>query len=165
MAALAALETYDDLIAEVRDQLDDDGFEEVKIARAIRKAEAYFRRELPLAELSATATITVFADPPSDHGTITLEVGDADTALPYPVLTPLGSDNETNWLMERHPDIYVAGTLYYCHLRSGAVERAAEQFQALQAFIPSARRSEILSRWGRGPLIPRGITQVGSARA
>ncbi len=160
-----ALTNYSDLIEEVRDQLDDDAYPEIRIERALRKAEAYFRRELPIGRAPVSVTVSV-TDPSNDIApTEVIEVGDPDTESRYEYLTPLTAASPTNWLLERHPDLYVAGALYYCHVRDGAVNQAAEALNAVGALLESARLYEIRSQWGRGPLIPTGIMQVRGARA
>lgn len=160
-----ALTNYADVIAEVRDQLDDDAYPEVRIQRALRKAEAYFRRELPIGDPPVSITVAITDDSDEPAPTEFIEVGDPATASRYPYLTPLTAASPTNWLLERHPDLYVAGALYYCHVRDGSVDQAAEAFNAIGALLESARRYGIKSQWGRGPLIPTGIMQVRGARA
>lgn len=163
--AYGALTNYNDLIAEVRDQLDDTGYPESRIERALRKAEAHFRRELPMGDLPVSVAVTITDDSAVNEPAQVINVGDPATASIYPYLAPLTSAAPTNWLLQRHPDLYVAGALYYCHVRNGSADQAAEALTAIQAFIQSIRASEIRSQWGRGPLIPTGIVQTRGARA
>lgn len=58
LAAPGAISSYTDLIDEIRDMMDDDGYDQTKIDRAIRKAEAMFLRELRTPEME---TSTIFA--------------------------------------------------------------------------------------------------------
>ncbi len=48
-----------DLVAEIRDELDDSGYPSAKIYRAIARAEAYFNRELRVPQMETVATLTV----------------------------------------------------------------------------------------------------------
>jgi len=60
LAAPNAIGSYADLIDEIRDLMDDDAYDQVKIDRAIRKAEAMFQRELrtPGMETSTIFSVT-----------------------------------------------------------------------------------------------------------
>lgn len=63
-----AITTYSDLVTELRDLQDNEEYDE-EIARAVRKAEAFFLRRLRLAEMELETTLEVTeatADLPSD---------------------------------------------------------------------------------------------------
>jgi hypothetical protein len=47
----SAITTLTDLIAEIRDEMDDSGYSEAKILRAIARAEAFFNRELRVPQM------------------------------------------------------------------------------------------------------------------
>jgi hypothetical protein len=55
----SAITTLDDLVAEVRDEMDDSGYSLPKILRAIARAEAFFNRELRVPQMETEAALTV----------------------------------------------------------------------------------------------------------
>lgn len=59
LSAASAVDSYDALVAELRDQLDDDGYSQTAIDSAIRKAEAHFNRVLRTPEMETAATVVV----------------------------------------------------------------------------------------------------------
>lgn len=54
-----AISSYTDLVTELRDLQDNDAYSASAIARAVRKAEAYFARKLRLSDMEVTQTLTV----------------------------------------------------------------------------------------------------------
>jgi hypothetical protein len=64
-----AIATLDDLVEEIRDELDDSGYSLTKIYRAIARAEAYFNRELRVPQMETEYSFSVnteSTDLPSD---------------------------------------------------------------------------------------------------
>lgn len=61
VSATGAIDSYDDLVAELRDLQDNEVYDAAVIARAVRKAEAYFLRRLRTSAGETTATLTVTA--------------------------------------------------------------------------------------------------------
>lgn len=163
--AYGALTNYDGLVAYIRDRLDDSTYSERRIQEALRMAEAHLRRELPMGDAPVSISVVITDDSAASEPAQVLNVGDPATASIYPYLTPLTSAAPSNWLLQRHPDVYAVAVLYYCHQRSGDQENMDVTLTLLNNLLPSARRSEITSQWGRGPLIPTGITQTRGARA
>jgi hypothetical protein len=159
----SAVSRYDDLVAAVRRRLDDDNYSAEAIARAVTLAEAHFRRELPMASTDVTVGVTIIGMDPGTNGADYVGLGGIRGPV-YPYLKPLTADAPVNWLIERHPDLYLSGTLYYVYLDDRNTDGAAAELQAINTFLASARRSEILSQWAGGPLIPMGFGQVRGAR-
>ena len=207
-----AIATYVDLVAAVRDHVDDGAYPNTAIDRAIRLAEAHFNRELRTPEMETQAGLNITTElttMPDDFlsmrslyeaatpsfplkamspagliytygqqiGTplaYALEgrqlrvapVGTAQLNMDYyariPILTP---DTPQNWLLFRHPDLYLWGTLWYCYQRDASAGQAAAAFQNVSGLIESIAAAGQRNRWGSGPLNPRGIVQVRSARA
>lgn len=59
VSATGAIDSYDDLVAELRDLQDNEVYSADAIARAVRKAEAYFLLRLRTSAGEATVTLTV----------------------------------------------------------------------------------------------------------
>ncbi|GAA0729980.1 phage adaptor protein [Sphingomonas japonica] len=57
-----AIRNYSDLIEELRDMLDDETYEQSKLDRAIRKAEAMFNRELRTPQMETRVEITAASE-------------------------------------------------------------------------------------------------------
>lgn len=55
----SAIVSLDDLVAEIRDEMDDSGYSLTKIYRAIARAEAYFNRELRVPQMETEIDIAV----------------------------------------------------------------------------------------------------------
>ena len=92
-------------------------------------------------------------------------VGDTTLELVYyRSLTALTDASVTNWLLKKHPDLYVAGAMYYLARRERDTEGAAQAGQEVSALIQSIRDVAQRSRWGAAPLVPMGMAQVRGAR-
>ncbi|MGV0964199.1 MAG: phage adaptor protein [Polynucleobacter sp.] len=93
-------------------------------------------------------------------------VGSAALDLTYYAAIPQLSDAQvSNWLLRKHPDLYVAGALYHLARRerdNDGMEQAAQEVQTLTTAIMSAGQR---ARWGAAPLTPAGIQQVRGVRA
>lgn len=55
----SAIVTLDDLVAEIRDEMDDSGYSATKIYRAIARAEAFFNRELRVPQMETEYQFSV----------------------------------------------------------------------------------------------------------
>lgn len=78
----------------------------------------------------------------------------------YQRIVGLTDAQVSNWLLRKHPDLYVAGVMYHLARRErdqDGMAQAAQEVQALTAAIKSAAMS---ARWGAAPLTPRGLQQV-----
>lgn len=93
-------------------------------------------------------------------------VGNATLELVYYAAVPALSDaTQSNWLLSRHPDLYVSGALFHLARRERDAEGAAQAGQEVMALMQSINRSTQAARWGAAPLIPAGVQQVRGARA
>ncbi|MBO9624166.1 MAG: hypothetical protein J7500_15770 [Sphingomonas sp.] len=209
--APGAIASYTDLIAEIRDLLDDSDYRQDIIDRALRKAEAEFNRTLRVPEMETRAILNVTGeltqlpddflelryifsegspDAPlksmSPAGMLSTYAGVSGTPLAYTIeganlrVGPVGtatleilyyrpvpqlSDAQvSNWLLAKHPDLYVAGAMYHLAHRerdSGAMSEWAQEVAALTGAITQAAAR---NRWGAAPLTPNGIQQVRGPR-
>ncbi len=76
-----AIADLSDLVREIRDEMDDDGFDMARILRAITRAEAHFNRQLRLPRMEKSAILTTSndgAELPLDYLAV-LHVGCANT--------------------------------------------------------------------------------------
>lgn len=206
-----ALENLTDLLAEVRDEMDDDTFSEERFYKAVARAEAVFNRQLRTPQMETRDTLAVtgeITDLPADFlelraiyqegspdrvmhsmspgglrslyygqtGTpvayaivrqtlVVAPVGDATLKIVYYARIPaLTSDAPTNWLMTEHPDLYLHQVLAILFNKISDSERATLNLSIANDLIADVKRSAQQSRWGAGPLVPRGIQQVWGAR-
>lgn len=84
--------------------------------------------------------------------------------LYFAALTPLTDSFQSNWMLDRHPDCYIAGTMYHLARRErddNAVVTIGQEFVTILDAVASAGNS---ARWGAGPIIPQGMCQVRGVR-
>jgi hypothetical protein len=91
-------------------------------------------------------------------GTVTLEM------VYYQRIPALSDGSVSNWLLRKHPDLYVAGALYHLARRERDADGAAQAAQEVGSLIESIRTNANATRWGAAPLIPTGLRQVGGSR-
>ena len=209
--APGTIATYRDLVAELRDLLDDADYDNLAIDRAIRKAEAQFTRELRVPEMEprvvlvvngptvalpldfrAVRLIRTLSTPPvllqgvspaalSDYIGQTgsplayaiegkalriAPVSNVTVELLYYAAIPSLSDNAvSNWLLQRHPDLYVSGAMYYLAWRERDSDGMAQAAQMTQTLLASINGEGQRNRWGGIPLVPKGMGQVSGVRA
>jgi len=70
----------------------------------------------------------------------------------------------SNWLLRKHPDLYVAGVLYHLARRERDEAGMAQAEQEVSALMGSIQSAAQKARWGSAPLVTRGISQVRGAR-
>lgn len=206
-----AISNYSDLIAEIRDMMDDADYRQDAIDRAIRKAEAEFNRTLRTPEMEKRAVLNVteeLTQLPDDFlelryifregnpdqplksmspagmlatymgtqgqpraytiegrylrvgpvGPVTLEM------LYYQPIPQLSDAQVSNWLLARHPDLYIAGVMYHLARRERDTEGASQAAEEVATLTAAIQRAAANNRWGAAPLTPTGITQVRGAR-
>lgn len=78
-------------------------------------------------------------------------------------IEPLTSDNDVNWLLEEHADIYLYGTLLEAAVYIRDSDAIALCSQKLDNAIAELNQMTRLDRWGAGPLVPNGPVQVRGA--
>lgn len=207
--APGSINSYSDLVAEIRDMMDDADYSQVAIDRALRKAEAAFNRDLrtpemetrsvltitqeitqqpedflqlryifsegspdaPLKSMSPAAMLATYAGRAGIPEAYAIEaggirvgpVGNAAVEIVYYRKIPALSDAQvSNWLLQTHPDLYVAGCLYYLGRRERDKGGAADAWQEIMALVASINRAAQDNRWGAAPLIAAGIRQVSN---
>jgi hypothetical protein len=69
----------------------------------------------------------------------------------YSVISPLNSGTSTNWLLTDHPDLYLVGTLYFCHLFLMDEKRALLFKTQLDQYVADINKSGS-RRSNSGPL-------------
>lgn len=92
-------------------------------------------------------------------------VGAAEVEMVYyAAIPPLTESAVSNWLLNKHPDLYVSGVMYHLARRERDADGAAQAGQEVSALIDSINSANARARWGAGPLIPTGQAQVRGAR-
>lgn len=92
-------------------------------------------------------------------------VGKAAVEVNYYARIPTLTDAQvSNWLLRKHPDLYVAGALFYLYSRERDQEGKAQAGQEVSTLIDSIKGAAIRQRWGSAPLVPRGVSQVRGVR-
>ena len=86
------------------------------------------------------------------------------TMLYYARIPALTDSNPVNWLLDEHPDIYLHQVLAILFNKTGDSERAALNLSIASDLIAGLNAAGRKNRWGAGPLVPAGITQVCGAR-
>lgn len=82
----------------------------------------------------------------------------------FAALTPLTDSFQSNWMLDRHPDCYIAGVMYHLARRErdeSAVVTVGQEFVTILDAVGSAGNS---ARWGAGPITPQGVAQVRGVR-
>lgn len=210
--APGAISNYTDVLAEVRDLMDDGAYDQTAIDRALRKAEAWFNRDLrtpemevrtviavtdeltllpddflelrfvfqegspdrPLISTSPQALVSAYRGQPGCPVAYAIEgrsirvgpVGKTTLDLTYyQRLIPISDAQGTNWLLMRHPDVYIAGVMYYLAVRERDDAGMKLALTQVETLIESIKDATQRNRWGSAPLTPAGIGQVRGARA
>lgn len=88
-------------------------------------------------------------------------VGNAAVEMVYYQRIPALSDAQvSNWLLRKHPDLYVAGVMYHLARRERDAEGQAQAAQEVAALTDAIRTDALKRRWGAAPLVARGVQQV-----
>ncbi len=80
-------------------------------------------------------------------------------------IQPLTEAIQSNWVLDKHPDVYVAGALYHLARRERDGEGQGQAGTEYLAIIDAIIRNGISARWGAGPIVPQGMRQVNGCRA
>jgi hypothetical protein len=72
----------------------------------------------------------------------------------------LSTANPSNWLLEKHPDAYLWGTLFYAEAHLDNATRAGQWKSLLDETISRINRAASNDRYGAGPLVPSIARQV-----
>jgi hypothetical protein len=109
----------------------------------------------PLAYAIVSQSIRL-VPPPSDEILVTIDYWAKIDALS--VVAP------SNWLLEKHPDAYLYGTLYCAEAYLDNSTRAAQWKSLLDQTIDRINRTARNDRYGAGPLVPNTVGQVRNSR-
>lgn len=130
--------------------------------------------DLPLASMSPHGLVSTYrgvAGFPTAYaieGSM-LRVGPVGTAaldMSYYAGLPALSDAQvSNWLLQKQPDLYVAGALYHIARRERDTEGQQQAAQEVEALLAGIMNASQRARWGAAPLVPNGMMQVRGARA
>lgn len=83
----------------------------------------------------------------------------------YQAIPALTDASVNNWLLRRHSDLYVAGVMFHLAKRERDNDGMAMAGQEVQTVIGAINSATQRARWGAGPLVPAGMSQVRGARA
>ena len=101
-------------------------------------------------------------------GVIRLEPPPADTVdlnLDYfAAIVALSDANPSNWLLAKHPDAYLYGSLFYAEQLLDNPTRAGMWKGLLDEVMASIKREATNNRYGAGPLVPNTVKQVPGAK-
>lgn len=78
-------------------------------------------------------------------------------------IPPLSSYQPSNWLLLQHPDAYLYGTLYHAEAYLDNATRAGQWKGLVDSVLQRINQQARNDRYGAGPLVPSGITQVRGA--
>jgi hypothetical protein len=79
-------------------------------------------------------------------------------------IEPLSVFAPSNWLLNKHPDLYVLGTLYHYYRFVPNREMAAAYKGLMSELVADINRVARNDRYGAGPLVPSTVTQVRGAK-
>lgn len=79
-------------------------------------------------------------------------------------IDPLSVVAPSNWLLETHPDAYLYATLFQAEAYLDNATRAGQWKQLSDLCIARINKTASNDRYGAGPLVPTGVTQVRGSR-
>jgi hypothetical protein len=79
-------------------------------------------------------------------------------------ITNLSDANPSNWLLEKHPDAYLYGTLFYAEQLLDNPTRAGMWKALLDEVLRQIKREATNNRYGAGPLVPNTVRQVPGSK-
>jgi hypothetical protein len=83
----------------------------------------------------------------------------------FGTLEPLSVYAPSNWLLLKHPDAYLYGTLAYAEDLLGNSANAQKYYGLAASIIDRINKTARNNRYGAGPLVPNTTTQVRAARS
>lgn len=129
--------------------------------------------DLPLRSMSPAGMLEIFGGVAGIPEAYTIEgsllrVGPVGTAtleiVYYKPLPPLSDAQVSNWLLAKHPDLYIAGAMSWLAFRERDQEAMSFWTGLVGAITETIRGTAARNRWGAAPLTPAGIRQVCGAR-
>jgi hypothetical protein len=97
------------------------------------------------------------APPPSSPILLTMDY--------FGTLDPLSVYAPSNWLLQKHPDAYVTGTLFHYYRWSKDRDSAIDADALCSRIVDRINKTARNNRYGAGPLVPNTVTQVRAARS
>jgi hypothetical protein len=94
--------------------------------------------------------------PPASSTTVSMDY--------YAKIPALSDAIPENWLLLKHPDAYLFGTLFQAEAYLDNATRAAQWKGLLDQVVGSISAAGNRNRWGAGPLVPNTTRQVRGAR-
>lgn len=76
----------------------------------------------------------------------------------YKKITPLDGSTSTNWLLTAHPDLYLAGTLYFAHLFLMDEKRALLYKSQVDLLIDELMKQGNRKAWAGAPIAASATT-------
>jgi len=76
----------------------------------------------------------------------------------------LSDANESNWLLDKHPDAYLYATLFNAEIYLDNATRAGQWQGMLAQVVDRINQTARNDRFGAGPLVPNSVVQVRGAR-
>jgi hypothetical protein len=80
------------------------------------------------------------------------------TFVYYAKIPDLVADSDTNWVIEKHPNLYLHGSLYHLGLYRrdmGVIQASASMIKSI---IGGIEGTDMLSKFAYAPMRPRGMT-------
>lgn len=96
------------------------------------------------------------APPPADEELLTMDY--------FAGIDRLTVTSPSNWLLEKHPDAYLYGTLFQAEAYLDNAVRAGQWRSLTDNVIGRINRQARNNRFGAGPLVPNTTTQVAGSR-
>lgn len=97
-----------------------------------------------------------FVPPPDETALITMDY--------FARIDPLSVAAPSNWLLQQHPDAYLAGALFNAEIYLDNERRAAQWKGLLDQIIARVNKSARSDRYGAGPIARLPARQVGGSR-
>lgn len=97
------------------------------------------------------------APPPATAVSLTMDY--------FTTLEQLSVANPSNWILEKHPALYIHGPLYYAYMALDNAERASQHKGLFDLLLAKVNQQARNNRFGAGPLVPNTTAQVWQARA
>jgi hypothetical protein len=98
----------------------------------------------------------VLIPPPSDTTALHLDY--------FAKIDGLTDAAPSNWLLEKHPDLYLYATLFFAEAHLDNPVRAGQWKALLDQTLASVNRAARSDRFGAGPLVPNTVSQVFGSR-
>lgn len=87
------------------------------------------------------------------------------TMVYYAKIEGVNENNPDNWLLNEHPDIYLAGCLLWLESYLADDDRLPIWKSAVDEFLAELDRSAQRDRYGSGPLVASSVPQIAGCRA